>query len=367
MQRHKYLSFILILTLLLFVLLSCSKKTSEPDVQTVATPTFDPPGGDYIESQLVTITCETLSATIYYTLDGSKPNYRSPVYSGPITLYKTTKIRAKATREGYADSKIASATYTTLLPPQMVYVLGGTFNNGTSDVTLSSFYLDKHQLTQAEYQAVMGTWDSNPHGWGYAGVGSDYPVYYVSWFNAIEYCNRRSLQENLTPCYSYSSDGTNPANWPSGWNSDYNNHSNVSCNWTANGYRLPTEMEWQFALQGGNQTHNYTYSGSNDINAVAWYGMNSGATTHTVGGKLANELGLYDMSGNVWELVWDIKGDYPSGSQNNPTGSNSGSFRVSRGGGWYSSADDCTVSYRFISEATNIYNFMGFRVCRLSP
>ena len=244
-----------------------------------------------------------------------------------------------------------------------VLVEGGTFHNGTSDVTVSSFYMDKYELTQAEYQAVMGT---NPAS-GY-GVGGNYPVYYVSWFKAIEYSNRRSLQEGLTPCYSYGSYGTNPANWPSGWNTDYNNHSNVSCNWSANGYRLPTEAEWQFAARGGNQTHNYTYSGSNTIGSVAWYsGNNDPYGTNPVGTKTANELGLYDMSGNVYEWNWDIYGSYPSGSQNNPTGSNSGSNRVARGGSWNDNAFSCTVSSRSGSNATYSYYGMGFRVCRVSP
>lgn len=247
-----------------------------------------------------------------------------------------------------------------------ILVEGGTFNNGTSDVTLSSFYMDKYEITQAEYQAVMGV---NPAS-GY-GVGSNYPVYYVSWFNAIEYSNRRSLQEGLTPCYSYSTYGTNPDNWPGGWNTDYNNHTNVSCNWTANGYRLPTEMEWQFAARGGNQTHNYTYSGSNDINAVAFYWYNGGSTqpysTHTVGGFAPNELGTFDMSGNVWEWVWDIYGSYPSGSQNNPTGANSGSYRVIRGGSWNYSAYGCTVSYRNYGDAAGSDSEVGFRCVRVSP
>lgn len=248
------------------------------------------------------------------------------------------------------------------IPSNFVFVEGGTFNNGTSDVTLSSFYIDKYELTQADYQAVMGTNPATAYG-----VGSTYPVYYVSWFNAIEYCNRRSLQEGLTPCYSYGTYGTNPDSWPTGWNTNYLNHTNVSCNWTANGYRLPTEMEWQFAARGGNQTHNYTYSGSNDLNAVGWYWDNSGSTTHAVGTKAANELGTFDMSGNVWEWVWDIYGSYPGGAQTDPHGATSGSNRVLRGGGWHNDADYCTVSSRVNYNATGTGHDVGFRLVRVSP
>ena len=247
------------------------------------------------------------------------------------------------------------------MPENFILVEGGTFNNGTSDVTVSSFYIDKYELTQAGYQAVMGT---NPSYW--AG-NPNCPVERVSWFNAIEYCNRRSLQEGLTPCYSYSTYGTNPDDWPSGWNTSYSNHTNVNCNWTANGYRLPTEMEWMFAAKGGNQSQGYTYSGSNTIGDVAWYYSNSSSTTHTVGTKAANELGTFDMSGNVCEWVWDIYGSYPSGSQNNPTGANSGSARVFRGGSWSDYADVCTVSSRFYSNATASGNDVGFRCVRVSP
>ena len=104
------------------------------------------------------------------------------------------------------------------LPENFVLVEGGTFNNGTSDVTISSFYIDKYELTQADYQAVIGVNPSSSYG-----VGDNYPVYYVSWFNAIEYCNRRSMQEGLTPCYSYSTYGTSLDNWPTGWNTNSNN------------------------------------------------------------------------------------------------------------------------------------------------
>ena len=247
------------------------------------------------------------------------------------------------------------------MPENFILVEGGTFNNGTSDVTISSFYIDKYELTQSGYQAVMGENPSHFSG------NLDRPVEQVSWFNAIEYCNRRSVLEGLTPCYSYSTYGTNPDDWPSVWNTRYSNHTNVNCNWTANGYRLPTEMEWMFAAKGGNQSQGYTYSGSNTIADVAWYYSNSGSRTHDVGEKTANELGTFDMSGNVWEWVWDIYGSYPSGSQTNPTGANSGSYRVVRGGGWYSDAGGCTVSFRSNADATYSYTVIGFRCVRVSP
>jgi len=242
----------------------------------------------------------------------------------------------------------------------MVFVEGGTFNNGTSDVTVSSFYLGQYEVTQSEYEEVMG---NNPS--YFTGVTNG-PVEMVSWYDAIEYSNRRSMDEGLTPCYSYSTYGTDPDDWPTGWNSNYQNHTNVSCSWTADGYRLPTEAEWHFAARGGNQTHNYTYSGSNNIDEVAWYSGNSGGTTHTVGTKAANELGTFDMSGNVWEWVWDIYGSYPGGFQTNPHGAVSGYTRVFRGGSWYSDADYCTVSLRYSGYATYSYHNIGFRLCRFS-
>ncbi len=278
MQRHRYLAIIFI-SLLLLLLSSCSKKTTEPDIT----------------------------------------------------------------------------------PPNFVFVKGGMFDNGSSDVTVSSFYLAKNELTQGEYHAVMGV---NP-AFEY-GVGTNYPVYYVTWFNAIEYCNRRSMQEGFTPCYSYREYGTDPDGWPEDWDVYRGNHVGVNCNWNTNGYRLPTEMEWMFAARGGRRTHDYTYSGGNDLDLVGWYeGNNDEFGTKPVGGKSPNELGLYDMSGNVWEMVWDMHGFYPEGAQNNPTGAMISNGRVSRGGSWVYEAEYCTISYRSFSYPTdNTWN-LGFRVCRV--
>jgi len=244
-------------------------------------------------------------------------------------------------------------------PVGFIKVDGGTFNNGTSDITISTFYLDKTEVTQGEYLAVMGTNPSH-----YTGDLSK-PVELLFWFNAIEYCNRRSMQEHLTPCYSYSTYGTNPNNWPSGWNETDSTHTNVHCDWDANGYRLPTEMEWMFAARGGNLTHNYTYSGSDTVDVVAWYKDNSDKPQQ-VATKRANELGIYDMSGNVWEWVWDIYGDYPSEDQTNPHGANDGECRVLRGGSYYYDASLCEVSHRDCLWPTDAFDDFGFRVCRHS-
>jgi len=244
----------------------------------------------------------------------------------------------------------------------MILVEGGTFNNGTSNVSLSSFFIDKFEITQSDYQAVMG---GNP---SYFSSYPNRPVEQVSWFNAIEYCNRRSMLEGLTPCYSYSTYGTDPGSWPAGWNTNHINHTNVSCNWTANGYRLPTEMEWMFAAKGGNQSLGYTYSGSNTIGNVAWYISNSGNRTHDIGELPNNELGTFDMSGNVWEWVWDIwSSSYSGANETNPTGPLSGTHRVRRGGSWLNTNSYCTVSYREEQYAISSSSYMGFRCVRISP
>lgn len=247
------------------------------------------------------------------------------------------------------------------MPQSFVEVTGGTFHNGTSDVTVSTFFIDKYELSQDSYLYVMGNNPSNFTG------DPNRPVEKVSWFKAIEYCNRRSLLEGIPPCYSYGSYGTNPDDWPAGWNTSDANHQQFSCNWSAGGYRLPSEMEWMYAAWSGNLSYGYIYSGSNTVEDVAWYRSNAGNTTHPVGQKYPNELGLYDMSGNAYEWVWDIYGGYPSVAQTNPHGAISGPNRVRRGGGFSSQETDCMVTKRGYTVPTRGLNYSGFRVCRIVP
>ena len=364
MKKSKLLITVFISFIFVFAVFSCRKPTEAEDPipdSTVATPIFDPPPGSYSIAQNVTISRAILGATIHYTIDGTTPTESSTTYSSPLTISQDTTIKAKAFKSGWTPSSTATAVYTiSATPPvQMIYVPGGTFHNGTSNVTVSSFYIGKYEITQAEYQAVIG---SNP---SYFGGNPDHPVEQVCWFNPIEYCNRRSIMDGLTPCYSYSTYGSNPDNWPSGWNSSPSHHTNVSCDWTANGYRLPTEMEWMYAAKGGSQSQDYTYSASNNIGDVAWYWGNSSSGTKPVGTKAPNELGIYDMSGNVLEWCWDIYGDYPSDDQTDPHGA-SGGNHVWRGGCWGNSADGCTVSIRGSSFASYSDQYLGFRLLRIS-
>ena len=229
------------------------------------------------------------------------------------------------------------------MPENFIFVEGGTIND---NLTVSSFYLDKYQLTQEEYMSIMV---ENPSNF----VGPNHPVHSLSWFDAIEYCNRRSIDEHLTPCYSYSTDGTDPDGWPDGWNTDNANDVNVHCDFSAIGYRLPRESEWEYAARGGLDTHGYTYSGSDDINQVAWYsGNNSPYGTKPVGGKLANELGIFDMSGNVFEWCWDVYWMYG---------------RLARGGSYGHGANHCNVSDRYYSLSPSGDMGIGFRLFRSSP
>ena len=336
----------------------------------VATPTFSSPGGNYNSGQTVTIICATNGVSIRYTTDGSDPTSSSTQYTNPIQITKTTNIKARAYKTGWTDSSIASVIYT--ISNSMVYVPGGIFTMGrttgsgdtdelpTHQVTLSSFYMGKYEVTQQGWLDIMG---GNP---SYFTGDLNRPVEKVSWYAILVYCNKRSIAESLTPVYTISG-STNPNNWgviPTSSNATWNA---VICNWNANGYRLPTEAEWEYTARGGTNNPDYLYAGSNTISNVAWYSSNSDSNTHTVGTKAANGLGIYDMSGNVYEWCWDWYGSYDSGTQTDPRGVDSGSNRVLRGGGWYGDAVNCRVADRVNFALYSSSDFIGFRVSRVSP
>jgi formylglycine-generating enzyme required for sulfatase activity len=132
----------------------------------------------------------------------------------------------------------------------------------------------------------------------------------------------------------------------------------------SNGYRLPTEAEWEFAAWGGKKRKGYKYSGSDNLSTIAWYCDNSGDQTHDVAKKAPNELGLYDMSGNVWEWCWDWCDSYSSAAQTNPVGASSGDFRVVRGGGWEDISGSCRVACRYYGYPYGWYSNIGFRLVR---
>lgn len=285
----------------------------------------------------------------------------------------------------YSDShkffQVSAKENASVIPEDFVFVQGGTFNMGdrfnegssseipVHSVNLSDFNIGKYEVTQKEWTDIMG---SNP-AIGF-GVGDDYPVYNVTWYQIIKYCNLRSIGEGLTPCYTVSS-STDPTDWgivPTSSDSTWNA---ATCNWSANGYRLPTEAEWEYASRGGTYwPNNYIYSGSNTIGTVAWYWDNSGNTSHIVGTKLSNQLGIYDMSGNVWEWCWDWYGStYYTicnnlGTVTNPYGPDTGTHRGLRSGGSYGDPIYCRVAYRdgyYPYSYSQISGLLtGFRVVR---
>ena len=215
----------------------------------------------------------------------------------------------------------------------MVFVEGGTFTMGatseqredaydnekpTHRVTLSDYYIGETEVTQALWQAVMG---SNPSEFR----GDNLPVENVSYNDVKEFITKLNQKTGKT-------------------------------------FRLPTEAEWEYAARGGKKSKGYKYSGSNNIDDVAWYEGNSNNKTHPVKTKRPNELGIYDMSGNVWEWCSDKYGAYSSSSQTNPTGPSLGSNRVYRGGSWNFNARFCRASYRNYFNLSFLGNYLGFRL-----
>lgn len=233
--------------------------------------------------------------------------------------------------------------------PEMVKVEGGTFEMGDKKddytVELSAYEIGKYEVTFAQYDLfckVTQKGKPSDENWG---RGSR-PVINVSWHDAAYYANWLSKLKGLDTAYIYSSGRLE------------------SINYLANGYRLPIEAEWEFAARGGLKMRETMYAGSNDLDSVGWYTSNSNRQTHPVGSKRANELGIYDMSGNVWEWCGDRNGSYPKELESNPRGPKSGEGRVLRGGSWDGSAEYLLVSYRDLYGPNFRSNLYGFRIAR---
>jgi len=254
----------------------------------------------------------------------------------------------------------------------VVRVQGGSFEMGycpsgegsgwgcpIRTVTVNGFYMGVFPVTQGEWYDVMGTWPGFFTGanaldeyWNEVQTTPvfnrrDLPVERVSWFDAVGFANALSVQAGLVPVYTVS--GTT-----------------VTWNRGANGYRLPTEAEWEFAARGGIVCQgNFVFSGSNTAGDVAWTNVNSGRRTHEVGMLDSNALGLYDMSGNIWEWVWDWVDTYPAEDETNPVGAVSGVNRVVRGGGWFNPPELPRSAIRGSTHPdARDYNGLGFRVVR---
>lgn len=270
-------------------------------------------------------------------------------------------VKAKNATATSSFSSVASVSISESLI-ETILVDGGTFlRAGGFQITLSSFYMGKYEVTQKQWLDMTG---DNPSQYRPTTGWYDYPIENINWYDIIEFCNMLSEAEGLEVAYTIQKNSNDP-NDQSRWV--------ITCDFTKNGYRLPTEAEWEYAARGGIHQSAFAYAGSNTIGDVAWYPRNSSfSETHAVGGKNPNALGLYDMSGNVAEWCWDLFANYPTTNQTNPTGPTTGYSRIYRGGDssrYYYNTIYWTLPDRKDDYATdttdpNDARYRGFRVVR---
>ncbi len=256
-----------------------------------------------------------------------------------------------------AEPVPTTATVFEPILPELILVEAGSFEMGSAQghgdeqpvhtVHITRpFLIGKHKVTFEEYDQFCddapGRMRLDDGGWG----RGKHPVFGVTWYDAMAFCNWLSEKEGLTPCYSGKGKLT-------------------KCDFSASGYRLPTEAEWEYAAGGGSLREGYLYAGSNEADQVAWYSENSNGMPHAVGLKTPNELGLFDMSGNGWEWCWDWydKDYYASSPAEDPIGPASGSNRSRRASGWQQAADTLRVTFRS-ADSPSYRGGNGFRLVR---
>ena len=296
------------------------------------------------------------SGSVVLSQDGSNLSFNSSLL--PSGNYTIKAVGRNSCGFQFDLSQVYVKTSSPFI--EMVNIPGGTFQMGDTrgegdpdekpirNVTLSSFRIGKYEVTQAQWQTVMG---NNPSGFQNC---PNCPVEQVSWLYSIEFCNRLSDREGRQRVYSINGD-------------------NVTANWSADGYRLPTEAEWEYAA-GGGMTNRTRFGNGRDIldTSEANFNPERGSSysnsgiyrqsTVGVGSLTANRLGLYEMSGNIYEWCWDWYGIYSSQPEGNTRGPLSGSIRVLRGGSWLYPASDCRVTNRGYGTPSDFHFNVGFRV-----
>lgn len=282
---------------------------------------------------------------------------------GPVAWLYQQNVAAVPKQRVLAAGSVSAQPERPVLRPKMLHLPPGDFRLGSEDFgnakpvrivhITRAFALSETEVTQAQYQAVMG---NNPSGHKDTPDSAQHPVEAVSWFDAVKYCNRLSELEGRKPCYTVQTEeGEHGAKferveWP-----------DASC--TA--YRLPTEAEWEYAARADQP---YQYAGSDDLDRVAWHNGNSSDTTHPVAQKAPNAWFLHDMSGNVWEWVWDRYSDsYLGAETQDPRGARTGGFRVQRGGSFLSDASRARVALRRFNMTSSRDRDVGFRLARSLP
>ncbi|UYW00420.1 formylglycine-generating enzyme family protein [Flavobacterium agricola] len=252
----------------------------------------------------------------------------------------------------------------TTFKPEMILVEGGTFLMGSKkgephaekdemearEVSVPSFEMSKYEVTVYEWSTFIKAHKNMKmppaQRWG---LHDDFPITNVTWEDAIWFCNWLSTKNFLQPVYSIK-------------------NGQIFCDFTKNGYRLPTEAEWEYAARGGNASKGHPYAGNKNLDLIAWYGKNSNKSPRTVGTKMPNELGLYDMTGNVWEWCWDYYNElyYSYGEDDNPKGPEKGVNRVLRGGSWDTMGPYLRIANRSGVPQTDANGYYGVRVVKNS-